>query len=92
MDKKCSKEYLLEAALWQFDWKIISRRLLKDEQDISDIDHEENTEQQKREKVLLKWKEQQGPDATYQKPFDVLTQVGNKDTADKVHQIATKGI
>ena len=65
--------------------------LLKDEQDITDIDREENTEQQKREKVLLKWKEQQGPDATYQKLCDVLTEVGNKDTADKVHQMATKG-
>ena len=92
MDKTCSKEHLLEASLLQFDWKIIGHRLLKDEQDITDIDREENTEQQKREKVLLKWKEQQGPDATYQKLCDVLTEVGNKATADKVHQMVTKGM
>ena len=41
--------------------------------------------------MTLKGKEQQGPDATYQKGCDVLTEVGNKDTADKVHQMATKG-
>ena len=42
MDKNCSKERLLEASLLQFDWKTIGRQLLKDEQDITDIDHEEN--------------------------------------------------
>ena len=76
----------------QFDWKIIGRRLLKDEQDITDICRDENTEQHKREKVLLMWKEQQGHDATYQKLCDVLTEVGNKDTADKIHQMVTKGM
>ena len=41
--------------------------------------------------MLLKWKEQQGSDATYQKLCDVLTEIGNKDRADKVHQLTTKG-
>ena len=84
MDKACSEKCLLKIALLQFDWKSLGRRLLKTEQDIKDIDNEEKAEQHKREKVLLKWKEQQGSSATYQKLVDTLKEVGNKITAEGI--------
>ena len=92
MDKTCSKMCLLKTALLQFDWKSLGRRLLNTEQDVKDIDHEEKEEQHKRENVLLKWKEQQGSGATYQKLHDTLKEVGNKDTAERVEQLAVDGM
>eukprot|EP00731_Ephydatia_muelleri_P023074 Em0015g657a len=88
MDKTCSEKCLLKIALLQFDWKLLGRRLLNTEQDVKDIDHDEKEEQDKREKVLLKWNEQQGSGATYQKLIDTLKEVGNKDTAERVEQLA----
>ena len=92
MDKACSEKCLLNIALLQFDWKSLGRRLLKTEQDVKDIDNEEKVEQHKREKVLLKWKEQQGSSATYQKLVDTLKEVGNKITAEGVGQLAVDGM
>ena len=92
MDKKCSERCLLTIALLQFDWKSLGRRLLNTEQDVKDIDHEEKEEQHKRDKVLLKWQEQQGSSATYQKLTDTLKEVGNKDTAERVEQLAVDGM
>ncbi|KAL5499677.1 hypothetical protein EMCRGX_G011134 [Ephydatia muelleri] len=87
MDKTCSEKCLLKIALLQFDWKSLGRLLLNTEQDVKDIDREEE-EQHKREKVLLKWKEQKGSSATYQKLFDTVKEIGNKDTAERVEQLA----
>ena len=92
MDKTCSEKCLLKIALLQFDWKSLGRQLLNTEQDIKDIDHEEKEEQHKREKVLLKWKEQKGSGATYQKLFDTVKEIGNKDTAERVEQLAVDGM
>ena len=92
MDKTCSEKCLLKIALLQFDWKSLGRLLLNTEQDIKDIDHEEKEEQHKREKVLLKWKEQKGSSATYQKLFDTVKEIGNKDTAERVEQLAVDGM
>eukprot|EP00731_Ephydatia_muelleri_P023388 Em0015g971a len=88
MDETCSERCLLKIALLQFDWKSLGRRLLNTEQDVKDIDREEKEEQHKREKVLLKWKEQQGSGATYQKLYDTLKEIGNKVTAERVEQLA----
>ena len=87
MDKVCSEKCLLKIALLQFDWKLLGRRLLKTEQDVKDIDREEKEEQHKREKVLIKWKQQQGSGATYQKLTDTLIEIGNKGTAEKIEQL-----
>ena len=92
MDKICSEKCLLKIALLQFDWKSLGRHLLNTEQDVKDIDHEEKEEQHKREKVLLKWKEQQGSGATYRKLIDTLMKVGNKITAEGVELLAVDGM
>ena len=92
MDTPCSEKSLLKIALLQFNWKVLGRRLLNSEQDVKDIDHEEKEEQHKREKMLLKWKEQKGSDATYQKLADTLKEVGNMDTAERVKLLAVEGM
>ena len=69
MDTPCSEKCLLKIALWQFDWKVLGYRLLNTEQDVKDIDHEEKEEKHKREKMLLKWKEQKA--ASYRKLTDI---------------------
>ena len=93
MDRNCTETCLLKiAASLDFDWKVIGRRLLKKELDITDIDREENSEQQKRDKVLMKWKEQEGSGATYQKLIDTLKVLGNKDAAERVQQLVIDGM
>ena len=91
MDKTCTKDCLLKVALLDFEWKVIGRRLLKKELDITDIDREEPTEQQKRDKVLMKWKEQEGSGATYQKLIDFFKELGKKDAAERVQDLAVEG-
>ena len=93
MDKTCSENCLLKvAALLNFDWKEIGHRLLKKKQDITDIDREEDSEQLKRDKVLMKWKEQEGSGATYQKLIDTFKNLRNKDAAEGVQQLAIDGM
>ena len=88
LDEVCSHEHLLELSLLEFDWKSI----IESEQDTTESDHEQVTEQQRREKVLLKWKEQQGSDATYRKLLDALRKIGNMDVANIVDCMATTGM
>ena len=92
MDKTCSENCLLKVALLHFDWKKIGHRLLKKKQDITDIDREEDSEQLKRDKVLMKWKEQEGSGATYQKLIDTFKNLRNKDAAEGVQQLAIDGM
>ena len=91
MDTTCSDECLLKIALLQFDWKVLGRRLLNSVQNVEDIDREEKEEQHKREKMLLKWKEQKGSGATYRKLTDTLMELGNKHTAESIEQLAVGG-
>ena len=78
----------MSIAQYGFDWKTIGRRLIR-EQDVDDIDSEERTDVLKRQKVLLKWAEQQGSGATYKKLADVLKKVENHPAAKKVLDLAS---
>ena len=82
MDIPCSKGHLLELSLLQFDSRKIGHQL----QIIYD---EEGTDQQRRERMLLKWRAQQGSGATYLKLYKALISCGYKDEADEVKQMAT---
>ena len=93
MDRTCTDKCLLKIALLPFDWKSLGRNLLKNiEQDVEDIEHEEKEEQHKREKMLLKWKKQQGSGATCRKLIHTLKEIGNEDTAERVKQLAVEGM
>ena len=91
MDTVCSEKCLLKIASLQFDWKILGRRLLNTEQDVQDIDRDEKDEQHKRDKVLLKWKDQQ-PGATYRKLTDIFRELKNEKAANRVEQFAVAGM
>ena len=82
LDEVCSHDHLLEISSWKVDWKNI---IIGSEQDATD---EEDSEH----KVLMKWKEQEGSGATYQKLIDTLRNTGNRDTAEMVHRLATTGM
>ena len=89
LDEVCSCEHLLEMSSWECDWKSI----IESEQDTTESVHEQGTtEQQKREKVLLKWKEQQGSGATYWNLIETLRKIENKDVASRVRCLATTGM
>ena len=89
MDIPCSKDHLLKTSLLQFYSSTIGRQLLNNPLDVYDIYAEERTEQQRRKRMLLKWREEQGSGATYLKLFQVLKSCGYNDAADKVQQMAT---
>ena len=84
----CSHEHLLELSSWEFDLK----NIIESEQDTIESDHEQDTEQQKREKVLLKWKEQQGSGATYRKLINSLRNMGNNVVANRFQCLAITGM
>ena len=88
LDEICSHDDLLKISSWEFDWKSI----IESEQDTNESDCKQETEQQKREKILMTWKEQQGSGATYRKLFDTLRDMGNMDVANIVHCLATTGM
>ena len=86
LDEVCSHDHLLQMSSWKGDWKGIIKR----GQDATDNQHHRGSEQQM-EKVLMKWKEQEGSGATYQKLIDTLKELGNLDAANRVHSLATTG-
>ena len=53
---------------------------------------EEGTDQQRRERMLLNWREEQGSGATYLKLYEALISCGYKVAADVVQQMACKGM
>ena len=86
MDTKGKRNIILKVSLLEFDWKSVGKRLL-DDQSIDDIDREEHNEQNKREKMLLKWLQQEGSRATYSCLMEVLEVLKLKDTAEAVTRL-----
>ena len=82
----CRDDHILEISSWSIDWK----KTFESEQAVIDIAHQEDGEQQM-EKVLMKWKEQEGPGATYRKLYATLRSKGNMEIANRVYNLATKG-
>ena len=56
-------------------------------QTIKDIDREEQSEQQKRDRMLQMWLEMKGSDATYKVLSDVFEEVGNHQAAEVVKEL-----
>ena len=83
---ECSEEDIYTIAGYDFDWKLVGRRLLGN-QKVTDIDLEGSSEGDTREKVLLEWKKTKSRDATYQALVKVLRTVQNNATADSVEAL-----
>ena len=87
LDSQCSVEHMNKVALsFNFDWKVVGRRLVG-EQAIEDIDREEQGEQRKRDKMFLKWLEQEGTKATYRVLIGVFEEVNYHQTAEAVRSL-----
>ena len=87
MDTKGKRNIILKVSLLEFDWKSVGKCLLDDQSIIDDIDREEHNEQNKREKMLLKWLHQEGSRATYSCLMEVLEVLKLKDTAEAVTRL-----
>ena len=90
MDAECSSDVILNVALHPFDWRTLGRRLISP-MCVSDIDREEHDEQNKRERMLLTWLQQEGSKATYRCLVEALERLGNKATAEKVTRLVMQG-
>ena len=83
---ECSEEDIYTIAEYDFDWKVVGRRLIG-EQKVTDIDREGSGEKDKRDKMLLEWRKAKSHDATYQELVNVLRTIGNNATADRVEEL-----
>ena len=88
---ECSKDHLLDIALLAFDWKRVGRRLLDSEQNIEDIGRNEPSEENRREKMLMVWREQKGSAATYRVLIQAFDKIGNGRLVEKVTEMVPRG-
>ena len=72
-----------EASEFDFDWRRVGRRLLSD-QKVSDIDNEQGTDTEKKNKMLFEWTKSH--DATYPTLVKVLRDIENNSTADQIEE------
>ena len=79
----CSPVIPAEASEFDFDWKKVGRRRLH-YQKVSDIDNEQGTYTEKKNKMLLEWTKSH--DATYPALVKVLRDIENNSTADQIEE------
>ena len=63
LDAQCSEEHIYEISRFSIDWKMLGKCLIE-MQTTEDIDCDEHSEQNKRDKILEKWLEMNGSKAT----------------------------
>ena len=84
---ECSQEDIYTIAGYDFDWRVVGRRLIG-EQKVTDIDHHEgSSERNKRDMMLLEWNRTKSRDATYQVLVKVLRAIENNAAADRVEAL-----
>eukprot|EP00731_Ephydatia_muelleri_P002922 Em0001g2922a len=86
LNMECSEEDIYTIAGYDFEWRVVGRRLLSDQR-VRDIDCEGSSERDKRDKMLLEWKKAKSRDATYQALVKVLRAIENNATADRVEAL-----
>eukprot|EP00731_Ephydatia_muelleri_P002687 Em0001g2687a len=85
----CNDEDICTIAGYQFDWRLVGRRLLCD-QSVRDINIEGGSEREKKNKMLIEWKRTKSRDATYQALVKVLRAIENNAAADRVEELEWK--
>eukprot|EP00731_Ephydatia_muelleri_P005503 Em0002g1679a len=90
LDAVCNSDTILKIAMLSYDWRPLGRRLIGDQR-VSDIAREEHDEQNRRERMLTTWMQQEGTRATYRRLVDVLEKLGNKATAEIVVRLVEEG-
>ena len=79
---------MYKIATFSFDWKTVGKRLIGS-QTVEDIDREERSEQNKRDKMFEMWLKMKGSEATYRVLFCVLKDVQNTLVAEEVQKLAS---
>ena len=86
LDFKCSEEHIYEISTFSFDWKMLGKRLIGF-QTTEDIDREEHSEQNKRDKMMEKWLQMKGCKATYRVLIEALQRIKNVQAAEAVQKL-----
>jgi hypothetical protein len=81
LSKPCDNSFLSDCFR---EWRVIFGALLS-ELDLSDVNRENPTEQEKRIAVLRKWRARNGSKATYKVLVDVLLNRGERSEAESLH-------
>ena len=87
---ECTRDDILDIALCNFDWKTVGRRLLESEKNITDILIDEQSEQNKKEAVLIMWQRQKGSSATYRVLAETFQKLNYGNTEEKVKEMWSK--
>ena len=86
LSKPCDSNIIPSLADCFSQWKVIFGSLLSD-LDLSDVDKESSTEEEKRIAALRKWKARNGCEATYKVLVDALLNRGERYQAENLCKI-----
>ena len=88
LDAQCCKEHIYEISTLNIDWKMLGKRLIG-LQTTEDIDREEHSQQNKRDKTLEMWLQMKGSKATYRVLIKALQRTRNVQAAEAVQRLAS---
>ena len=86
LSKPCDSSIIPSLADCFGQWRVIFGSLLS-ELDLSDVDRENTTEEERRIAALRKWKARNGCEATYEILVGVLLKKGERDQAESLCKI-----
>ena len=92
LNESISDDHLHEIALFLTSWQTVASKLCLSEIDQDAIEREGKNEDDKKRKVLQKWKGKFGFKATYRKLVEALLSLAKADVAEKVCRLLSKGI
>lgn len=84
LNEPTSVEHIRKIAIFLPSWRTVAAYLELSENDLDAVERDCKDEQDKRLKVLQKWKGKYGPRATYKKLVEVLLLLSMADTAEKI--------
>ena len=92
LNDSISDDHLREIALFLTSWQTVASKLCLSEIDQDAIEREGKDEEDKKRKVLQKWKGKYAFKATYRKLVEALLSLAKADMAEKVCRLLPKGI
>ena len=84
LNRECSDEHVASISLFLANWQTVAPHLGLTEIDEEDIEEDGTKTQDKRYKILQKWKARSLFKATYKVLVDVFLKIGRADIAEKV--------
>ena len=84
LHKPCSDGHITSISLFLANWQTVAPLLGLTETDEEDVEEEGKNTQDKRYKILRRWKKKNSFKATYRVLVDVFLRLGEADLAEKV--------